>query len=1262
MQSARRQRAGLAPHLARPAPRPAPMSSTKRKSTGAPPAGQRSIAAFFGRPAPKPEVWGGGRGLEPPRDGVAAVSRAAGREEGGGDAPGARGPASPIQATIARPQEPAAKPPPPPAPQAETEADIARPPPAKKARAARPARPARRAVVDSDDDDAPAAAAASSDDGSSSASEFVAGDEAGASSESDDSSLAASSSDEGEADPDEAPSPVKPSPVKRGGAAGRGRGGGRGAATPAPRTAPPPTPATPFTPAASSMTAPPSSGGGGADVARFAARAAERFPFLAPAALRDAAGRAPDNPDYNPRTLRIPPGWFKAAKVTEAQRQWWELKAKNFDSVLFFKMGKFYELFEMDAHTGADVLGLQYMRGDQPHCGFPEASYAPHAAALARAGRRVVVVEQTETPAGLAAHNELRKKQGLPKAAVVSRGVVAVLTAGTLVDPDMVDASPDATIVLALCQAPSDDPSQLILGAAAIDAAAGRVAVGGWADGPGAPRLRALLAELRPVELVLPPAGDEGCLGAEAAAALRAAAAGAAGEHWLPRGGDAGAWDAIGAATAASARWGAAPALLERLAAARPASPTAAAALAALGGAAAFLGDCLLDRAVLASPASLVPLPGCCEGSEEGSEAGAAAATNLTPLPTTVVSIDGPALDALEVLVNTTGGSAGTLLSALDFCVTPGGRRLLRGWLCRPLGAAAAIVRRQDAVAALLDGAGRGEADAARAALARVGDLERALARLVALATAGGAGRDADGVVLYEDAAKRRVTAVATALGGVRAVLSTLAAIRALPAGDAGGESGLLRELTGDPALAPGEAALAELEAAADWRSAVATGRLAPAPGADPAVDAATAALRDADRALADHEAGERAALGCRSAALVSVGKETHLLEVPAPTPVPPFYDLVSQRKGFKRYASPELRRLVGERARAVADRDAAAGGVLKGLLARVAAAAPAWAAAVAAACTLDALLSLAAAAEAGAASGPMCRPTVVDAPASDPQSLRASALRHPAADALLASAAAGAAAFVPNDVALGGAAPPFVLLTGPNMGGKSTLLRQVCLAALAAHVGAWVPASSFALTTVDAIFVRMGAKDALLAGQSTFAVELQEVAAPLARGTPRSLVALDELGRGTATGDGAAIAGAVLAKLAGDVRCRGLFATHYHALADEAATTRTAAVMHMAADVGGAVAPGRERVTFLYKLTPGACPRSYGTNVARLAGVPDAVVDRAAALAAGLEAGAGLAVAGGVPRAVAAAVRAVAAAAAAGDAAALKAAAAAVV
>jgi DNA mismatch repair protein MSH6 len=173
--------------------------------------------------------------------------------------------------------------------------------------------------------------------------------------------------------------------------------------------------------------------------------------------------------------------------------------------------------------------------------------------------------------------------------------------------------------------------------------------------------------------------------------------------------------------------------------------------------------------------------------------------------------------------------------------------------------------------------------------------------------------------------------------------------------------------------------------------------------------------------------------------------------------------------------------------------------------------------------------------------------------------------------------------------------------------------MRQVCLATVAAQIGAWIPAEKIELSPVDAVFVRMGAKDHIMLGQSTFFVEISETAAALRRATSSSLVALDELGRGTATSDGSAIAAAVLEHLAHTIKCRGIFATHYHNVADAYRNDPQISIQHMACAVRESDdSSGVDDVVFLYQLSNGACPKSYGANVAKLAGLPHNVVTRA--------------------------------------------------
>jgi DNA mismatch repair protein MutS len=214
---------------------------------------------------------------------------------------------------------------------------------------------------------------------------------------------------------------------------------------------------------------------------------------------------------------------------------------------------------------------------------------------------------------------------------------------------------------------------------------------------------------------------------------------------------------------------------------------------------------------------------------------------------------------------------------------------------------------------------------------------------------------------------------------------------------------------------------------------------------------------------------------------------------------------------------------------------------------------------------------------------------------------------------------ALGTEAFVPNDVDLDADGTQIVILTGPNMGGKSTYLRQTALLTVLAHMGSFVPAADAEIGLTDRVFTRVGASDDLVRGESTFMVEMRETAHILGNLTERSLVVLDEIGRGTSTFDGISIAWAVAEHLHdAPARPRTLFATHYHEL------TALAAERERVVNLSVAVAEWRGDIVFLRQIVPGPAPRSYGVDVAKLAGVPEAVVDRARTLLAELEAGQG--------------------------------------
>ncbi|QDT64191.1 DNA mismatch repair protein MutS [Calycomorphotria hydatis] len=232
------------------------------------------------------------------------------------------------------------------------------------------------------------------------------------------------------------------------------------------------------------------------------------------------------------------------------------------------------------------------------------------------------------------------------------------------------------------------------------------------------------------------------------------------------------------------------------------------------------------------------------------------------------------------------------------------------------------------------------------------------------------------------------------------------------------------------------------------------------------------------------------------------------------------------------------------------------------------------------------------------------CRPEIVEEP-----TLSITEGRHPVLDRLQPSGQ-----FVPNDVHLGGEGKRLNLLTGPNMAGKSTYIRQAALLTILAQMGSFIPAKSAVIGIADRVFARVGAGDDIGKGQSTFMVEMTETARILHAATPQSLVILDEIGRGTSTYDGLSLAWAVAEYLHDNVRCRTLFATHYHEL------TNLPATLDFAGNWNVAVHEANGAITFLHKIVPGATGRSYGLHVAQLAGVPGAVIDRADHILANLE------------------------------------------
>jgi DNA mismatch repair protein MutS len=545
----------------------------------------------------------------------------------------------------------------------------------------------------------------------------------------------------------------------------------------------------------------------------------------------------------------------------------------------------------------------------------------------------------------------------------------------------------------------------------------------------------------------------------------------------------------------------------------------------------------------------------------------------VTRVSQDVLTIDAVTRRNLELVESLAdGGRRGTLLEVLDHSRTAMGARLLREWLLRPLVELERIQDRLDAVEELAFRAL--ERGRLRDALGRVQDLERILGR-VALGTAGPRDLRALGQSL------RALPAAGEALADCVAPLARAQLKDLDPPLELADE--IERTLVDEPPALVREGGFVR-------------------DGVDAELDALRETSRGGRATIAAIEERERRRTGIGSLKVrynrvfgfyIEVSKANLAL-------VPGDYQRKQTIAGGERFVTPELKdheQRVLHADEQILERELA---LFEKLRARVAGAARRLQQTSRAAAALDVLAGLAEAAT---------RYDYVKPRLTRGEELVYVEGRHPIMERVLAEP------FVANDLAMGDGAARLFILTGPNMGGKSTFLRQTALVTLLAQVGSFVPAREAKLGIVDRIFTRVGASDQILRGQSTFMVEMQETAHILRHASSRSLVLLDEIGRGTATFDGLSLAWAVAEHLARDASGpKTIFATHYHELVDLAADLPGVGNLHVSAR------EWRDSVVFLRKIEAGGSDRSFGIQVARLAGLPAAVVARAQEILRNLE------------------------------------------
>ena len=535
--------------------------------------------------------------------------------------------------------------------------------------------------------------------------------------------------------------------------------------------------------------------------------------------------------------------------------------------------------------------------------------------------------------------------------------------------------------------------------------------------------------------------------------------------------------------------------------------------------------------------------------------------------------VDAITLRHLEVISGSEGGTKGSLLAEIDRTVTSMGGRMLRGWLLRPLSVLERIRERLDAVEELaFRTTERGKF---REALKSVHDLERLVAR-AALGTAG----------------PRDLVALRQSLAAVPRLKLILEPFRAP----------LVQSL------------VAELDDLADLRDIIERTLIDDPPaivrdggftrdGIDPELDELKTISRSGRQVIAAMEERERARTGIASLKVRFNRVFGYYIEISKSNlhAVPDDYQRKQTIAGGERFTTAALKdyeeKVLGADER-ICEREIE---IFDQLRRRVAAEAPRIQDTARALATLDVLAAL-------AETATVCNFTKPHV--HDGDEFIVIDGRHPVVERYSTDA------FVPNDIDLNATTRQLIVLTGPNMGGKSTYLRQAALMPLLAQIGSFVPAKEAKVPIVDRIFARVGASDNIARGQSTFMVEMQETANILHAATSRSLVVLDEIGRGTSTFDGLSIAWAVAEYLATNPRARPktLFATHYHELTDLADALPGVVNAHVDAR------EWKDQIIFLRKIVAGRSDRSYGIQVARLAGLPVTVVSRATEILTGLE------------------------------------------
>ncbi|CAJ0648884.1 10653_t:CDS:10 [Entrophospora sp. SA101] len=834
--------------------------------------------------------------------------------------------------------------------------------------------------------------------------------------------------------------------------------------------------------------------------------------------VRDANGNLEGSPNYDSRSLFIPKeAWDK---FTPFEKQFWEIKCKHWDTIVFFKKGKFYELYERDALIGHSEFDLKLTtRVNMCMVGVPEASIEHWAAKFIAKSHKVAKVDQMETALG----KEMREKATKTKEdKIIRRQLTSIFTAGTVVDGGLLTNDMSTYCIL---------PS---FGICFVDTSIAEFNFTSFQDDIDRTHFETLIMQVKPKEIVY----EKKMLSKSSLRIINSCIHSPVMNALIP---GKEFWDdsktldelrlsryfvnkpqntlsdneeddennmEIDYSTVENCydmkNW---PKVIQE-ACGKPLL------LSAFGGLIWYLRLLKLDKELISVKNF----------------------HNYDPIRhATSLILDGQTLANLEIFENNMDGSdKGTVFNLLNHCVTSFGKRTFKQWLCHPLLSVDRINERLDTVEELMKTHGFG--DIFYENFSKFPDLERLISRIHAKSC-----RVKEFVIVLESFEKLAVCVISEkTMDELRSLVNDFSSVKLIQ---------LMNKL---PDL---NSELSYFMDAFDYKTASEKGELIPAKGIDAEFDRINEVLKKIENQLADHLSAMKKKLGCDKLVYKNVGKEIYQIEVPNNIQVPNDWQRLSRTQKVCRYWNADLQKLI----RSFQETLEYKSNILKSLQGKFYEKFDInyqdWLLSVKIVAETDCLLSLV---KSSLALGePRCRPRFIK---EGPSVLEFEELRHPCVMTGVAND------FIPNDTYLGGKEPNIILLTGPNMG----------------------------------------------AGQSTFMVELSETSRILHEATPRSMVILDELGRGTSTFDGYAIAYSVLHYLATYIGCLGLFSTHYGMLTKEFSNNPNIALKHMSCHMDQKL----REVTFLYKLVPGVCPKSYGMNVASMAGIPSQIVESAEVIA----------------------------------------------